>query len=120
MSITAGFQRALRELEEGAAQEVSEGFNTGPLGESPVQDRVVVGPEEKKRGWVGSRGVKLSARRSEMKQIKEFFLVNMCHAQLLSWSLPALLQALGLNTGQRNQKGGQSKTGGRQRFCGVV
>lgn len=55
-----------------------------------------------------------------MKQIKEFFLVNMCHAQLLSWSLPAMLQALGLNTGQRNQKGGQSKTEGRQRFCGVV
>lgn len=109
LSLTTGFQRALRELEEEAVREVSEGFNTGPLGGSPVQDRVVGGPEEKKRGWVGRRGVKLSVRRSEMKQIKEFFFGE--HVSCTA----AVLEPAGDASGFRSRHStAQSKRGSEQ------
>lgn len=47
-----------------------------------------------------------------MKQ-RENFLVNMCHAQLLSWCLAAMLQALGLNCGRRNPEGVRMGTGAK-------
>lgn len=40
----------------------------------------------------------------EMKQ-REEFVMNMCHAQLLTWCLSAMLRALGLNCGHRGLEG---------------
>lgn len=50
---------------------------------------------------------------SEMKQ-REECLVNMCHAQLLSRCLPAMLQAPGLHCGHRGSGGGGGVTIGRK------
>lgn len=58
---------------------------------------MVTEPKEERNGWLGRGRVKWRVRKIEMKQTG-VFLVNMCHAQLLTWCLLVMLQALGLNS----------------------
>lgn len=95
LSLKAGFQWGLKELQEDTAWRVSEGCRTGPLGGSPVLNRVVRSKGER-TGWVG-RG-----EESEMKQRQEFFGEHVsCTAAVL---VPAG-DASGLNCGNSSPEG---------------
>lgn len=66
-------------------------------------------------GWK-ERG-EMEGEEDEMKHRKER-LVNMCHAQLLSWCLPEVLEALSLHCGDHSEEGvREACRKGSQRFC---